>query len=681
MRTSAVDASLPEESSRIACIKVRFSGESMLRNGLVRLSISCAALLLCVGLLDTSRDVGAAEADTVCGGSTVCLEQGWTLGQRQWWYSVSQGSRLLPLSWMRALETAEAVGAPGEEPQKFLDPAHIARLGYLANPVSPANPEGLPLGFAVDQDTSRSADIMCDTFPAACDGLVMRQKWVGLNCAACHTSEIELGDRRLRIEGAPAMADFQAFEEEIAAALRLTLADRSRFDRFAREVLGDTMSIEGRQALEAQVSEQLGWQQALLDKNATPLRYGHGRLDAQGHILNKVAMTTGVADQPRTIAADAPASYPFIWNTSQQGKIQWNGIANNIFKIDLFGFETDIGALIRNTSEVLGVFAHIDTRHGKATRGYSSSLRLPAMVALERQLSVLQSPRWPEELLGRIDYDRATKGKAIFDRMACASCHQPLAPEDTRSPLKEVMTPLAEAGTDIFLACNTFLHRSKAGNFAGQKIFGVAGDRIADTDFTRTMLVNTAVGAVAGQFDDLLLSLFTDVAPNGRPSASPSLDRRDFLPGVDDPAKKARARVCLTNADELLAYKARSLNGIWATAPYLHNGSVPTLYDLFLPAGVQLVGPSEADRAEAAAATVGEVGPHRPEVFGVGGRTFDPMKVGFRSDPALSPSVFRVRDAATGAPIPGNYNSGHDYGNAALSDAERHDLVEYLKTL
>ena len=29
-----------------------------------------------------------------------------------------------------------------------------------------------------------------------------------------------------------------------------------------------------------------------------------------------------------------------------------------------------------------------------------------------------------------------------------------------------------------------------------------------------------------------------------------------------------------------LAYKARPLEGIWATAPYLHNGSVPNLYEL-----------------------------------------------------------------------------------------------------
>ena len=33
-----------------------------------------------------------------------------------------------------------------------------------------------------------------------------------------------------------------------------------------------------------------------------------------------------------------------------------------------------------------------------------------------------------------------------------------------------------------------------------------------------------------------------------------------------------------------MRYKARPLNGIWATAPFLHNGSVLTLYDLLLPA-------------------------------------------------------------------------------------------------
>ena len=54
------------------------------------------------------------------------------------------------------------------------------------------------------------------------------------------------------------------------------------------------------------------------------------------------------------------------------------------------------------------------------------------------------------------------------------------------------------------------------------------------------------------------------------------------------------------------ARKGRALNGIWATAPYLHNGSVPTLYDLLLPA---------ADR---------------PKKFRVGSRELDVKKVGLK---------------------------------------------------
>jgi hypothetical protein len=52
-------------------------------------------------------------------------------------------------------------------------------------------------------------------------------------------------------------------------------------------------------------------------------------------------------------------------------------------------------------------------------------------------------------------------------------------------------------------------------------------------------------------------------------------------------------------------YAARPLYGIWAAAPYLHNGSVPTLYDLLLP-------PAQ-----------------RPKTFALGGRDYDPVKVGF----------------------------------------------------
>ena len=50
-----------------------------------------------------------------------------------------------------------------------------------------------------------------------------------------------------------------------------------------------------------------------------------------------------------------------------------------------------------------------------------------------------------------------------------------------------------------------------------------------------------------------------------------------------DDARAARYQRCMTDTNPVLAYKGRPLTGIWATPPYLHNGSVPTLYDLLLP--------------------------------------------------------------------------------------------------
>ncbi len=109
--------------------------------------------------------------------------------------------------------------------------------------------------------------------------------------------------------------------------------------------------------------------------------------------------------------------------------------------------------------------------------------------------------------------------------------------------------------------------------------------------------------------------------------------------------------------NSLLAYKGRSLNGIWATAPYLHNGSVPSLYDLLLPKK------ETDDPAE---------GQYRPDTFVVGSREFDPVKVGFR-DAGYSGTIFDTR-------LRGNSNQGHEYGTD-FTQVEREALVEYMKTL
>ena len=101
-------------------------------------------------------------------------------------------------------------------------------------------------------------------------------------------------------------------------------------------------------------------------------------------------------------------------------------------------------------------------------------------------------------------------------------------------------------------------------------------------------------------------------------------------------------------------YTAMPLDGIWLRAPYLHNGSVPSLKDLLVP-------PSS-----------------RPKRFYRGNDVYDPDEVGFISDV--------LQHAETAQPffefdttLRGNSNQGHTYGTE-LSPEDKTALIEYLKT-
>jgi len=94
-------------------------------------------------------------------------------------------------------------------------------------------------------------------------------------------------------------------------------------------------------------------------------------------------------------------------------------------------------------------------------------------------------------------------------------------------------------------------------------------------------------------------------------------------------------------------YWAPSLAGVWARSPYLHNGSVRTMREL-------LTAPAA-----------------REKKFVRGSSAYDAERLGYAS--ADGPYVL---DAGT----PGNSNAGHDYGTD-LTDAQKRDLIEFLKTL
>ncbi|MFO1141703.1 MAG: hypothetical protein U1E59_04810 [Amaricoccus sp.] len=124
-------------------------------------------------------------------------------------------------------------------------------------------------------------------------------------------------------------------------------------------------------------------------------------------------------------------------------------------------------------------------------------------------------------------------------------------------------------------------------------------------------------------------------------------------------------------------YANAPLDGVWLRAPYLHDGSVPTLEALLAP-------PEE-----------------RPEMFLRGYDVYDPRAMGFVSDPArIDPAVWprlfcyatdarglaacpagapAMNGACDAGPCRGNGNGGHLHGTA-LAPEEKRALIEFLKT-
>lgn len=106
-------------------------------------------------------------------------------------------------------------------------------------------------------------------------------------------------------------------------------------------------------------------------------------------------------------------------------------------------------------------------------------------------------------------------------------------------------------------------------------------------------------------------------------------------------------------------YVAPPLNGIWATAPYLHNGSVPTLWHVLHP-------------------------DERPVVWRRTEDGYDPSRVGveftpFESLPKSAKTTAEKREYFD-TRNPGKSAAGHPFPDE-LSDVEKRAVLEYLKTL
>lgn len=541
------------------------------------------------------------------------IDQGkeWTASAQEDFYSRDQGSRIMPLRWIAALKQ------PNGEP--FMA-ASLSRYGYLPNDKS--RPAGLPVGFTVGSGSNGQE--------------------IGMNCSACHTRQIEVNGDSYRIDGGPGIVDFQSFLADLDTAVNTVLTDQRAFTDFARAVLGPSPAPDEQAKLRAALKAWYLPYHTLM-KGALPTPpWGPARLDAVAMIFNRL---TGLDIGPPPTylipenirPATAPVRYPFLWNAAIQDKTQWPGFAGN---------GNNILALARNLGEVYGVFGIFHPKKDAwrllgVDYLHNNSANFQGLNALEDLIRKIGAPKWP----WKIDQALASKGKAIFARKTeqggCADCHA-ITPGQTRFfDQKTWATPVLDVGTDS-KEYDILGWTAKSGVLEGAKIPFLAKPlKPVDTAFN--ILGTSVIGSILQHYVPVLMK--TEGQAEAKEPQSP------FSPETE--SLKDAFHAPMAGATPSYAYESRVLEGIWAAAPYLHNGSVPTLAELLKPA---------AERVSSF-----KVGP-----------AYDLVNVGLAVDQTKFDYTLQTTDC--GDRNSGNSRCGHEFGTT-LSPDEKKALLEYLKML
>jgi hypothetical protein len=335
-------------------------------------------------------------------------------------------------------------------------------------------------------------------------------------------------------------------------------------------------------------------------------------------------------------SADTPVSIPKVWWAWKHDWVQWNAFVEN--------------PLGRNLAQALALGASPDTEFPL----------LKSLDWLEEQVEKLRPPSWKEVFgaptpgaqklaeLGKKLYHDGRPDRPRPKKGLCAHCHVPEKKQnpDGKEEWKVVLIPVKEIGTDDG-TMDSYLKRPKK-----------------------------ATGGAQAQ--DFL------PAPWLEQTTSTVMTTRFLTENISDYDRKRMQRHRTNSWPRFDQYKAPPHEGVWATAPYLHNGSVPTLYHLLSPKD----GQGEATLPD------GRIIPNsRPRSFCVASLEFDPVLVGFKTDKCAEGEIpFNVEET-------GNSNKGHEFKNAAncekregdfaedgvlgceLSHDERMAIIEYLKTL
>lgn len=585
----------------------------------------CRSVTFTLSILLLALSSGGAAADNPEAMQT--LEQnwysGWKVGEANWYHHATQGGRILPYEMFMALEQPSAEPTASDPPKLFGDMEYLSRFGFLPGAVDEYyNPDGLPIGFAIDRNWIDPNDPKAEPM-----------KVVGFTCAACHTGQITHKNVRLRIEGGSAMINIGAFQKAFGGALIQTHSSPQKLDAFVARVL----ALKGIKAGEApapivamakkkvtggldqavaKVREVVAAEAALTPR---PVDAGYSRTDALSLIGNRVFGRVG---QINVISAQAPVNYPHLWDTPWFYWVQYNG------SIRL--------PMVRNIGEALGVGAEMN-------KDFQTTVHVENLHLMEDQLagktpfSGLRAPAWPEDVLGKIDGIQNADGKwragKLLYEQRCIHCHYRI--EDYQLALKQ------DVESKEYKKYWSHPNKFERGYMKLPLInyVDIGTDPAAVVDFYQRIVYTGSLPGLPSTMSAVEALARVTIKVRELEFARLTQEEQDEYDGYreldDDEGAVAR-----------LDYKARPLNGVWATAPFLHNGSVPNLYEL--------LGPQS----------------ERSETFYLGSTEFDPVKVGFDAEQADGRFLMDTK-------LAGNRNTGHEFRD--LTDAEMNQLSPYQR--
>jgi|TARA_B110000879_G_C11162528_1_gene509716 hypothetical protein len=622
------------------------------------------ASLALVVLVQVGNAYGSTYTpENVLDESFTSLDQGWDNEDREVFYHDPQGSPILPYKWFLALEQDDSSTL-------FRDEENMSSFGLINWGKSDSNPDGLPIGLTKDL------------------GIYGVESKLGMNCASCHVAQVTVNGKKLLIDGGSSHFDFSAFMNALLKSMDTTYNDTEKFEKFAKNIGGASITQEDIEQLHARFRGVLEKRHDWDIRNNMTVVPGPGRVDALNIIMNQTtAHMLARPDNARPVGA--PVSLPFLWDAPYLDYVQYNAVVPN----------AGPGAIARNIGQVLGVFGEVSIIDAALPIGYASSVNVKSLQDLEGTMQSLYAPSWNEGVakgvFPKLDSKLLKSGEQIYNDN-CSACHQVIDPKKhgDLASIKVSKIPLSEIGTDPTAALSFVQREVNSGPLFGRKAGYVAGNPLCEKVYGNQLLGHMTVGVLLNQLGQVDKKLITTTLESTLGSALTSswdhlvskfekspkaklsdqrlishlkdkgASEKEITVALEKRSNDSSALYSLLVENELdsptkdlsclgilqeAVYKARPLDGIWVTGPYLHNGSVASIRSLLKPA------------------------PAREKTFTTGSIELDLINIGFKNETAVNTFVFDTT-------LPGNSNSGHEYGTS-LSGADTESLLEYIKSL